>query len=123
MKKLTFVLGLFVLCIFSASSLTAQIKAQTGVFNADRNISNYMLAAGGEMERVLQLNITFPKPFKEKPEVMLSVTRFDGERSVNTRYDIKVTSVYKTGFSMEIKTWGGSKIYLIGGTWLAIGEL
>jgi len=103
-------------------SLFAQLKVQTGIFNADSNISNYMLAAGGDAERVLQINVTFPKPFTKTPDIQLSVTRIDQDRGNNTRYDLKVVSAHKAGFLMEIKTWGGSKIYLIGGTYLAIGE-
>ncbi len=107
---------------FCVNSIFAQLKVQTGIFNADSNISNYMLAAGGDAERVLQLNVTFPKPFTKTPEIQLSVTRLDQDKGNNTRYDIKVVSVHKAGFLMEIKTWGGSKIYLIGGTYLAVGE-
>lgn len=117
-------LAVFIVIVFflGGQSLFAQLKVQTGVFNADKNISNYMLAAGGDMERTLQLSITFPKPFTKTPDVQLSVTRLDEDKSSNTRYDIKVIAVHKAGFSMEVKTWGGSKIYLIGGTYMAIGE-
>lgn len=109
----------FFLC---SGSIFGQLKVQAGIFNADSNISNYMLAAGGDAERVLQMNVTFPKPFSKTPEIQLSVTRIDQDRGNNTRYDVKVVSAHKAGFLMEIKTWGGSKIYLIGGTYLAIGE-
>jgi len=107
---------------FSSHSLFAQLKVQTGVFNADRNISNYMLAAGGDMERTQLISVTFTKPFTKTPDIQLSVTRLDEDRGSNTRYDIKVVNAHKAGFTIEVKTWGGSKIYLIGGTYMAIGE-
>ena len=122
MRKLSFTLALSVILLVAASVSNAQMKVQTGVWNADKNISNYMLASGGDMERTLSLNISFPKPFNSKPEVIFSVTRYDGDANINTRYDLKAVSVHKGGFTLEVKTWGGSKINLIGGTWMAIGE-
>jgi hypothetical protein len=122
MKKVSFALMIVGLILIAASVSSAQMKVQTGLWNADKNISNYMLASGGDMERTLSLNITFPKPFNSKPEVSFSITRYDGDANINTRYDLKVVSVHKGGFTLEVKTWGGSKINLIGGTWMAIGE-
>jgi hypothetical protein len=109
--------------LFITISINAQSFVQTGEFSVERTkVSNYMLDSGSDQERTLQLNITFPKAFNNKPEVMLSVTKFDGEKGINTRFSVKVLSVHKAGFSMEIKTWGGSKIHMIGGMWMAIGE-
>ncbi|MHB8907112.1 MAG: H-type lectin domain-containing protein [Melioribacteraceae bacterium] len=50
------------------------------------------------------------------------MTRFDADTNINTRYDVKVVSVHKAGFTLNVKTWGDTKINLIGGTWMAIGE-
>jgi len=123
MRKHIFTICLFAFLIFAAVSLNAQVRAQTGVWNAEKTtISNYSLGAGGEMERSVSLSISFPKPFNTKPEVILSVTRYDGDANINTRYDVKIVSVHKAGFKLEAKTWGGSKITMIGGTWMAIGE-
>ncbi|MCX6169303.1 MAG: H-type lectin domain-containing protein [Ignavibacteriales bacterium] len=122
MRKLSFVLALSIMLLLTAATSNGQMKVQTGVWNADKTISNYTLAAGGEMERTLLLNVTFPKPFTVKPEISFSITRFDADTNINTRYDVKVSSAHKAGFTLEIKTWGGTKINLIGGTWMAIGE-
>jgi hypothetical protein len=122
MRKLSFTLILFAILLITAASSKAQMKAQTGLWNADKNISNYTLASGGEMERSVLLNITFPKPFVSKPELIFGVTRFDADSKINTRYDVKLVSLHKAGFTLEVKTWGGTKINLIGGTWMAIGE-
>ena len=122
MRKHIFTISLFTFLILAAASLNAQVKVQTGIWNADRTISNYMLATGGENERSVNISVSFPKPFNTKPEVILSVTRYDGEASIGTRYEVKLLSVHKAGFTMDVKTWGGTKIYLIGGTWMAFGE-
>jgi hypothetical protein len=122
MRKLSFTIALSVMLLVAATVSNAQMKVQTGIWNADKNISNYTLAAGGEMERTVTLNITFPKPFTAKPDVSFSITRFDADTNINTRYDVKAVSVHKGGFTLEVKTWGGTKINLIGGTWMAIGE-
>ncbi len=122
MRKHIFTISLFIFLIFASVSLNAQVRAQTGIWNADKTISNYSLAAGGELERYVTLQITFPKPFNTKPEIQFSITRYDSDANINTRYDAKIVSSYKGGFTLEIKTWGGTKINLIGGTWMAIGE-
>jgi hypothetical protein len=119
MKKILLAISFIV---FVSSISFAQVRAQTGVWNADKTISGYTLATGGEMERYQTIQITFPKPFNTKPEIQFSVTRYDGEGGVGARYDCKIISSYKGGFTLEIKTWGGTKIHLIGGTWMAIGE-
>jgi len=122
MRKSFFTLAISIMLLVSASISNAQMKVQTGLWIADKNISNYTLSAGGEMERTVVLNITFPKPFVSQPEVSFSITRFDADTNINTRYDVKVVSVHKAGFTLNVKTWGGTKINLIGGTWMAIGE-
>lgn len=122
MRKHVFTISLFAFLILATASLNAQVRAQTGIWNADRSISNYMLAAGGENERSATISVSFPKPFNTKPEVILSVTRYDGDANINTRFDVKLVSVHKAGFTIEAKTWGGSKINMIGGSWMAIGE-
>jgi hypothetical protein len=35
---------------------------------------------------------------------------------------VKTVSVHKAGFTLEVKTLGGTKINLIGGTLMAVGE-
>jgi len=122
MRKHIFTISLFTFLLFTAASLNAQVRAQTGIWNADKTISNYSLAAGGELERYVTLQITFPKPFNTKPEVIFGITRFDADANINQRYDAKITYVHKGGFTLEVKTWGGTKINLIGGNWMAIGE-
>ena len=122
MRKHIFTISLFAFLILAAASLNAQVRVQTGIWNADKTISNYMLAAGGENERTVNLSVSFPKPFNTKPEVILSVTRYDGDANIGTRYEVKLISVHKAGFTLEAKTWGGTKINLIGGTWMAVGE-
>ncbi|MDP2036762.1 MAG: H-type lectin domain-containing protein, partial [Ignavibacteria bacterium] len=91
MKK-TLVVIVALVFFFGSHSIFAQLKVQTGVFNADKNISNYMLAAGGDMERTQQISVTFPKPFSKTPDIQLSVTRIDQDRGNNTRYDVKVVN-------------------------------
>ncbi len=122
MKKASLIISIIGLFFIMSSAANAQMKVQAGIWSADRNISNYMLNAGGEMERTLSLNVPFPKPFTSKPEISFSITRLDADTNINTRYDVKAVSVHKGGFTLEIKTWGGTKINLIGGTWMAIGE-
>lgn len=123
MRKISFALTLLLVLLLTASVSNAQLKVQSGTWGADkRTVPSYMLGAGGEVERSLTLSFTFTKPFIAKPEVIVSINTFDGDANINTRYDVKTISVHKAGFTVEVKTWGGSKINMIGGTWMAIGE-
>ena len=122
MRKHFFTISLFAFLILASASMNAQVKVQTGLWSADRSISNYMLAAGGENERSATVFVSFPKPFNTKPEVIINVTKYDGDANIGTRFDVKLISVSKTSFTIEAKTWGGSKINMIGGSWMAIGE-
>ncbi|MHB8907111.1 MAG: hypothetical protein ACYC6D_13405 [Melioribacteraceae bacterium] len=58
--------------LIAASVSNAQMKVQTGLWIADKNISNYTLAAGGEMERTVVLNITFPNPLQQSRKLVLA---------------------------------------------------
>lgn len=98
------------------------MKVQTGTYLADNRISNYSLAYGGELERTHEIFVRFQKPYLEKPEIITSVTVYDGSRDSNTRFEIKTKDVSKTGFTIVARTWGGTKIFAIGGTWMAIGN-
>lgn len=122
MKKSILIISAFVFFLFASNTLFAQMEIQTGKYKFDPTISNFSLAYGGDQERVHLLTITFPKPFKTVPQVMIGVTKYDGDRSSNTRFDVSVTSVSKTTIQIQAKTWGGTKIYLLAGEWIAIGE-
>jgi hypothetical protein len=102
--------------------LTASIFAQqvqTGTYRFDRNLSDYTLDKN-DGDRVVQLEVTFKIPFDIKPEVLVSVNFIDDDKATNLRYEVKTISVSRDGFLVQVKTWSDTKIFAIGGGWMAV---
>ena len=73
-------------------------------------------------ERVFTVEVNFLKPFENKPDVVVGVSAIDAVSGTNLRYSLKAKSVSRDGFTVEVKTWGDSKILSIGGFWVAHAE-
>lgn len=73
----------------------------------------------GSGERVVLISVEFPKPFEKKPMVVVGVNQVDADKTTNLRYKVEATSVSRDGFSIKIITWGDTKIFGIGGFWIA----
>ncbi|MGB5286958.1 MAG: H-type lectin domain-containing protein, partial [Ignavibacteriaceae bacterium] len=60
-------------------------------------------------------------PFENKPDVVVGLSMIDAAPG-NLRYSIKTKSISRDGFTVEVKTWGDTKIMSIGGFWVAHAE-
>lgn len=87
------------------------VMGDTG-YNLDKNTG----------ERSTTLEVSFEKPYDVKPTVIISVSQIDTDKGFNTRYNVEVLSVSRDGFTVKVKTWADSKIFSIGGYWLAYVE-
>ena len=76
----------------------------------------------GNGDRILQKEVRFSKPFESMPSVSVTVTFVDADKEQNERYDVKAINVSRDGFVIRIKTWNNTKIFGIGGYWLAEAE-
>ena len=118
MKKLSFVILFFVIfCAFG--SLAYSQEMQIAVFSYASGVEGYTLDKGSG-ERTLTVEITFPKPFEVKPDVFLTLNTVDADKSANLRLTMKAISISRDGFSIQVKTWGDSKINSVGGNWIAL---
>jgi len=117
MKSIRIFASLIVVLLF-AGLLNAQ-TVQSGTFKADKSTTGYSLDNGSGSRSVL-LTIKFDKPFANKPQVMAAVTMIDGAKEANVRFDVKTEIVTPEEVQLNIKTWGDTKIFQIGGTWIAI---
>jgi len=115
MKAVKFFLALF---FVFALTLNAQ-QVQTGTFVFDSTVKGYSFDKDSG-ERTVQIEVAFKKSFDAKPEILLSVTSIDADKEKNLRYEIKSMVVSRDGFVISARTWSDSKIYSIGGTWMAI---
>lgn len=106
--------------------MTATAYAQhleQGGFAADVNSEGWSLNSGTGARNHIVF-VRFPKPFSEKPSVLLSLTSIDGApaRDGNVRVTLKADNVTRDGFVVKISTWGDSRLAGIEGSWLASGR-
>lgn len=94
---------------------------ESGSFVANTNTKGYTLDKNTG-ERTVLVEVNFSKPFNIKPQVLLSITNCDLDTQTNVRYSVEATSISRDGFVVKITTWSNTKIYSIGGTWLAHSE-
>lgn len=120
MKKLS-VISLLFFFVLGSSFVLAQAKIQSGKFSVNTSTANYTLDKNSG-DRSITIDVTYDKPFDKKPTVILSVTTLDTDTKTNVRYSVEPTSVSRDGFTIKISTWSESKIFGIGGTWLAVSE-
>ncbi|NPV11531.1 MAG: hypothetical protein HPY57_07055 [Ignavibacteria bacterium] len=50
---------------------------------------------------------------------MVGVNQIDADKTTNLRYKVEATTVSRDGFALKITTWGDTKIFGIGGFWIA----
>ena len=115
MNKLLLTLGLFFM--ISAVALS-QTQVLSGTWCANSETRNYTLDKNSG-ERKVTIEVNFLKPFENKPDVVVGVNALDADKNQNARYSVAAKSVSRDGFTIEIATWGESKIFTICGFWVA----
>ncbi|KAM0812939.1 hypothetical protein AB5N19_12930 [Seiridium cardinale] len=65
--------------------------------------------------------IQFSVEFKSAPMVMVSLNSTDIESGANCRVKVYASQVDSRGFLVHADTWGGTKLYSCGVSWIAIG--
>ena len=118
MKKALLTLGLFLMVSAVAFS---QSQVLSGSWGGNQETKYYTLHENTG-ERVFTVEVNFLKPFENKPDVVVGISSIDAVSGTNLRYSLKAKSVSRDGFTVEVKTWGDSKILSIGGFWVAHAE-
>lgn len=114
-----FFLSLIVISLFCfASEIMAQ-EVQTGKFHTSNAVEGYTLDKNDGV-RTMLVEVEYPKPFNKKPEVMVGVNLIDASNAQNLRYSVEVKSVSRDGFTLLVKTWANTRIFEIGGGWIAV---
>ena len=107
------------LLVFWLSTLSfGQIQIESGKWGVSLSYSGYTLDKN-QGERNVLIDISFEVPFDKKPDIMLAVTTYDGSNQANTRFNVESRSVSRDGFTIKVVTWADSKIFGIGGYWIA----
>jgi hypothetical protein len=118
MKKLMLTLGLFLTVSAVAFS---QSQVLSGAWGGNSETKYYTLHENSG-ERVFTVEVPFLKPFENKPDVVVGVSAIDADPNTNLRFSVKTKSISRDGFTVEVKTWGDSKIFSISGFWVAHAE-
>jgi hypothetical protein len=118
MKKL---LASVILSVIFSSITFSQTVVQSGVWTVNPSIAGYNMDKNSG-ERIVTVDIQFPKPFETKPTVVLSVTQVDIDKNFNSRYNVEAISVSRDGFTLKVRTWSDSKVFSLSGYWLSYAE-
>ena len=116
MKKNGIAVALLLL-LTCGSALSQEV--QSGAFSAGAGTPNYTLDKGSG-PRTFSIEVSYPKGFDVKPDILISVNSLDADASTNIRYEVVAKGISRDGFVITIKTWSESKIFNIGGSWLAV---
>lgn len=118
MKKLILTLGLFLMVSAVAFS---QSQVLSGTWGGNSETKYYTLHEN-QGERKFTVEVNFLKPFENKPDVTVGITMIDVDKNTAVKYAVKPISVSRDGFTVEVKTWGDTKISSVGGFWIAHAE-
>ena len=119
MKNLFLTFGLFLMLSAVAFS---QVQVLSGTWGASTDTKSYTLNANSG-ERIITIQVNFLKPFENKPDVVVGISQIDVDKSTAVKYAVKPISVSRDGFTVEVKTWGDTKIHGIYGFWIAHAEM
>ena len=95
-----------------------QTMVLSGNWGASSDSKSYTLNQNSG-DRTITIEIYFLKPFETKPNVVVGISSIDVDKSTAVKYAVKAISVSRDGFTVEVKTWGDTKIYSITGFWVA----
>jgi hypothetical protein len=113
MKKALFA-ALFL--ILSVGLFAQQIES--GVFDVNTNTKGYTLDKNSG-DRIFTLEVRFNNPFETIPNVVVGLNKMEFDKNTNARVDVQATAVSRDGFVLRIKTWGDTRVLVLGGSWVA----
>jgi hypothetical protein len=92
-----------------------------GVLTPGWNLDQFEAEDLHEESRLYTVEVYFAAAFRYTPVVTLSLTGFDIDQRDGGRVSIKARSVSPGGFTAEISTWHGTRVYSVEFDWFAIG--
>jgi len=113
------ILPILLLVLLITSDFYPQSKIQSGIWSVSPSLADYSLDSNNG-ERSMIIEIRFKNPFRQKPNIFISVSQIDSDKQTNVRYNVEAISVSRDGFTLKVKTWADSKIFSLSGYWLAV---
>lgn len=118
MKRFFFISALFLMV---STFAFGQAEVLSGTWGASSETKSYTLNTNSG-DRTITVQVNFLNPFEDKPKVVCGVSSIDVDKSTAVRYAVKPISISRDGFTVEVKTWGDTKINSITGFWVAHAE-
>ncbi|MEJ1992410.1 MAG: H-type lectin domain-containing protein [Maritimibacter sp.] len=97
------------------------IDRGTKILFSDFQHDGEMWAGDGDREH--RQSVTFAEPFLTAPSVMVGMSMWDADHTVNQRMDLSAENVTPDGFDLVFRTWGDSRIARVRADWQALGEV
>lgn len=108
---------------FGAPRLGSErLRIETGWKNFDRQTAGWDLHLGSQDINVFKHFVNFDPPFGAPPKVVVALKRFNLGSGTNPKVDVDAMDVTNSGFTIQIRTWDGSKLYDAGVTWVVLGN-
>ena len=108
------------LMILACAGIMNAQAVQSGSFKAGSDSPDYTLDKGTG-DRSFSIPVKFDKPFAGKPDIIVSATGLDANtKETNLRYDVSFNGANGNGFTIVVKTWGDSKLFVVNGKWMAV---
>jgi len=116
--KLAVALAAVLVCAGSAWAQTIE----TGEFTAAPGQEGYTLHTG-KGERIFTETVAFEKGYQSPPKVHVVLSGYEarGDQTGTVRVRVSASKITKTGFSLQVKTWGDGSVSSVWGTWMAVG--
>ncbi|MCK7522122.1 MAG: H-type lectin domain-containing protein [Ignavibacteriales bacterium] len=113
------ILGLFLMVSAVAFSQAQVLSGSLGRQFRNKILTHFTIITG---ERKFTVEVNFLKPFENKPDVVCGITMIDVDKNTAVKYAVKPISVSRDGFTVEVKTWGDTKVVSVSGFWIAHAE-
>jgi len=75
----------------------------------------------GKDARERRVPVVFSEPFKNIPNVLVTLEMFDMDQRTNQRAETVVENIRENGFDIVFRTWGDTKVARARASWMAIG--
>lgn len=87
---------------------------QSGTFNTEEYRPWWRNPEGNNTRQII-----FSHPYEVAPKVVVWLSRIDLGSDNNWRIRAFATDITRTGFTLHIDTWGGSKLFTAGASWVS----
>jgi len=103
--------------------MSGDLLVQSGKFEAERSTVDEGSCRTGEDGRRAQRSfILFDPPYREVPQVFVSLEAFDFAQNRNARFAAEAMDVSPYAMTLVVYTWCNTNMYVARGSYFVIGQ-